>query len=32
MGGELRPPEYDRLITRRETVASVITASGKGSR
>lgn len=32
MGGELRPPEYDRLITKTETVASVIAASTKGSR
>jgi len=29
MGGELRPPEYDRLITRPQSVATMIAAAGK---
>lgn len=29
MGGELRPPEYDRLITRQQSVATMIAAAGK---
>ena len=28
MGGELRPPEYDRLVTSAETIKSVIKAAG----
>ncbi|MEQ8697033.1 copper homeostasis protein CutC [Bauldia litoralis] len=32
MGGELRPPEYDRLDTQLQSVATIIGAAGKGGR
>jgi len=29
MGGELRPPEYDRLVTSLDTIRSVMTAASR---